>query len=144
MGTEPLDVDGILQLTDIRVSSYAAAPDGLRIGHMHLRVGDLKRADAFYRATVGLDATRRGNGAFFLSSGRYHHHLGLNVWQSQGAGPRDDAATGLAWFSLDIEAPDMLARQEERLAGAGASVSKLANGLETADPWGTKVRLVKV
>ncbi|WP_112661896.1 VOC family protein [Microvirga flavescens] len=144
MGTDHLDVDGLLQLTDPRVSNYAKAPEGLRIGHMHLRVGNLEQADAFYRGIIGLDPTRRGNGAAFLSSGRYHHHLGLNVWQSEGAGKRDEAATGLAWFSLNIETPDLLAMQEERLKKAGVQASSVAEGFEAADPWGTRVRLVKV
>jgi len=111
---------------------------------MHLRVGDIARADSFYRAAVGLDLTRQRNGASFLSSGRYHHHLGLNVWQSAGAGRRDDAATGLAWFSLEIGQADILAAQEERLRRAGAEVTAIAKGIETADPWGTKLRIERL
>ena len=61
---------------------------------MHLRVGDLEQADRFYGGAIGLDPTRKRNGAAFLSSGRYHHHLGMNVWQSAGAGPRDDDGHG--------------------------------------------------
>ena len=144
MATDQLDIDDLVSLTDTRVSDYAKAPDGLRIGHVHLRVGDLARADGFYRATLGFDPTRQRNGAAFLSSGRYHHHLGLNVWQSAGAGRRDDAATGLAWFSLEIAQPDLLAAQEERLRHAGIDVAPVANGIETVDPWGTRIRLVKV
>jgi catechol 2,3-dioxygenase len=144
MATDQLNIDDLLTLTDIRVSDYAKAPDGLRIGHVHLRVGDLGQADSFYRGSIGLDPTRRRNGASFLSSGRYHHHLAVNVWQSAGAGRRDEAATGLAWFSLEIDKPDMFAAQQERLRQAGAQVAALANGIETVDPWGTKVRLIKI
>jgi catechol 2,3-dioxygenase len=144
MGTDQLDIDDLVSLTDTRVSDYAAAPEGLRIGHMHLRVGDLAKADGFYRGAIGFDPTRVRNGAAFLSSGRYHHHLGLNVWQSAGAGRRDDAATGLAWFSLEIEQPDLFAALEQRLRQTGVEVAAVANGLETADPWGTRLRLVKV
>ena len=96
MATDQLDIDGLLALTDTRTTDYAKAPDDLRIGHMHLRVGDLEQADRFYGGAIGFDPTRKRSGAAFLSSGRYHHHLGINVWQSAGAGPRDDAATGLA------------------------------------------------
>ena len=144
MGTDQLDIDNLVSLTNTNVSDYAKAPDGLRIGHMHLRVGDLAKADGFYRGTLGFDPTRARSGAAFLSSGRYHHHLGLNVWQSAGAGRRDDAATGLAWFSLEIEKPDLFAAKEERLRQAGVQVASVAGGLEAADPWGTRVRLVKV
>ena len=144
MATDPLDIDGLLALTDTRTTSYARAPDGLRIGHMHLRVGDLEQADRFYRGVIGFEPTRKRTGAAFLSSGRYHHHLALNVWQSSGAGPRDDAATGLAWFSLEIAAPEILATQEQRLRQAGSPAVAIADGIETADPWGTKVRLIKI
>jgi catechol 2,3-dioxygenase len=144
MATDELNINDLLTLTNPHVSDYAKAPDGLRIGHVHLRVGDLAQAENFYHGTVGLDPTRRRNGASFLSSGHYHHHLGMNVWQSQGAGRRDETATGLAWFSLDIEKEDLLAAQEQRLRQARAQVSALANGFETVDPWGTRLRLVKV
>jgi catechol 2,3-dioxygenase len=143
MATDPLDIDGLLALTDTRTTRYAKAPDGLRIGHMHLRVGDLEQADRFYGGAIGFDPTRKRTGAAFLSSGRYHHHLGINVWQSQGAGRRDDTATGLAWFSLEIATQDMLQAQEQRLTQAGAPAVAITDGIETADPWGTKVRLIK-
>ena len=143
MATDQLDIDGLLALTDTSTTDYAKAPDDLRIGHMHLRVGDLEQADRFYGGAIGLDPTRKRSGAAFLSSGRYHHHLGINVWQSAGAGQRDDAATGLAWFSLVTEKPDILAAQEQRLRKGGAKVSTLADGLEAIDPWGTRVRLLK-
>ena len=144
MATDQLDIDNLVSLTNTKVSDYAHAPDGLRIGHMHLRVGDLATADGFYRGTLGFDPTRQRNGAAFLSSGRYHHHLGLNVWQSAGAGRRDDAATGLAWFSLEIDNAELYAAREARLRQAGVEVKAIANGIEAADPWGTRVRLVKV
>ena len=144
MATDQLDIDGLLALTDTRTTNYAKAPDGLRIGHMHLRVGDLEQADRFYSGTIGLDPTRKRSGASFLSSGRYHHHLGINVWQSSGAGPRDDTATGLAWFSLEIATPQILEGQAQRLRQAGAPAVAIADGIETSDPWGTKVRLITV
>jgi len=144
MATDQLDIDNLVALTNTKVSDYAHAPDGLRIGHVHLRVGDLAKADGFYRGTLGFDPTRQRNGAAFLSSGRYHHHLGLNVWQSVGAGRRDDAATGLAWFSLEIEKADLFEAKEEHLRQAGVAVATVANGIEAADPWGTRVRLIKV
>ena len=102
MATDPLDIDGLLALTDTRTTSYARAPDGLRIGHMHLRVGDLEQADRFYGGVIGFDPTRKRTGAAFLSSGRYHHHLALNVWQSQAparATTRPRGSHGFRWRS---------------------------------------------
>lgn len=144
MAADELNIPDLLSLTNTRVSDYAKAPDGMRVGHMHLRVGDLAQAQSFYHGAVGLDPTRSLGGAAFLSSGRYHHHLGMNVWQSQGASQRDDAMTGLAWFSLVTEKQELLAAQEERLRKGGARVAQLPDGVEAIDPWGTRVRLLKV
>ena len=134
MATDQLDIDGLLALTDTHTTNYAKAPDDLRIGHMHLRVGDLEQADRFYGGAVGFDPTRKRSGAAFLSSGRYHHHLGINVWQSAGAGPRDDTATGLAWFSLEVATQQILEAQTLRLRQAGAPAAAIADGIETSIP----------
>ncbi|EJN11219.1 putative ring-cleavage extradiol dioxygenase [Bradyrhizobium sp. YR681] len=144
MASDELNIPDLLSLTNPRVPDYARAPDGLRIGHMHLRVGDLAQAHGFYHGTIGLDPTRSRNGAAFLSSGRYHHHLGMNVWQSQGAGQRDDQTTGLAWFSLVTAKQEILAAQAERLRKGGTQVTTLADGVEAIDPWGTRVRLLRI
>jgi catechol 2,3-dioxygenase len=144
MATDQLDFDSLLALTDTRTPNYAKAPDDLRIGHMHLRVGDLEQADRFYGGAIGLEPTRRRSGAAFLSSGRYHHHLGINVWQSAGAGPRDSTAMGLAWFSLEVASDEMLQAQMLRLQQAGAAITAIENGMETSDPWGIGLRLIKV
>jgi catechol 2,3-dioxygenase len=95
----------------------------------------ISKADRFYGGAIGFDPTRKRSGAAFLSSGRYHHHLGINVWQSAGAGPRDDTATGLAWFSLEVAAQEILVAQGERLRQAGAQAVAITNGIETTDPW---------
>lgn len=143
MATKNLDIDDLVSLTDVRVSDYAAAPEMLRVGHMHLKVGEIDRAESFYRSAVGLDLTRQRGGASFLSSGRYHHHLGMNIWQSRGAGRRNNEAAGLSWFSLEVDSADTLAAQESRLKQTGAVVQIIAGGLETADPWGTRLRIVR-
>ncbi|MGJ4996564.1 VOC family protein [Bradyrhizobium sp. HKCCYLS3077] len=144
MGTEQLDVDDLVSLTDTRTSNYAAAPDGLRIGHVHLKVGDLSQASEFYTGLIGLNPTRSIDRAAFLSSGRYHHHIGANTWRSAGAGRRDDRTTGLSWFSFEVRGEALLAAQEERLRKAGAALTTSSDGLETADPWGTRVKLIRI
>ena len=144
MGTHRLDVDGILALTDTSRSDYAAAPAGMRIGHMHLRVGDIQQSESFYRDAIGLDSTSRRDTASFLSSGRYHHHVALNTWNSAGAGGRDPATTGLDWFSLEVADAGLLTAQRERMARAGFAPTAVARGFESTDPWGTRLRLVGV
>lgn len=143
MGTQQLDVDGLLSLTDIRNSDYAGAPEGLRIGHVHLRVGDVDAGDRFYRDLIGLAPTNRRDTASFLSSGGYHHHLALNTWQSAGAGARDSSKTGLSWFSLLAATGDLLSDRQQRLAAAGLATRAVPGGFESADPWGTQVRLLQ-
>lgn len=73
-----------------------SAPANARIGHVHLRVSDLDRAIAFYRDVLGFAVTQRyGSGAAFLAAGDYHHHIGLNTWDSLGAAPPPPGHTGL-------------------------------------------------
>lgn len=142
MPTKQLDVEAILRETGPS-EPYVAAPEGLRIGHIHLRVGSVERAEEFYRGAVGLDLTRRRGGATFMSSGGYHHHVGANVWHSDGAGPRDKDRAGLAWFSMEAADGPAFDAVAARLKAANANVLATPDGLESADPWGTRVRFVK-
>ena len=139
MATDRLDLDNLA--ADAGNTSYVGAPDGLRVGHIHLRVGDLAVTQKFYCDALGLDPTAGRGGALFMSSGRYHHHVGSNVWHSAGAGQRDDDRAGLAWFS--IETADAAVRDAAlaRLKAAAVPVHAIENGHETRDPFGTRVRL---
>jgi catechol 2,3-dioxygenase len=137
MTTDQLDFEDLVRAAN--TTSYDGAPDGLRIGHVHLRVGDVAAAERFYREGIGLDLTRRRHGASFMSSGHYHHHVAGNVWHSAGAGRRDDERAGLAWFSIESDDAAALAG---RLQAAGFATVPRAKGLEASDPWGTRVRIV--
>ena len=141
MPTEPLDLQDVMGADDGR-SSYEAAPPGLRVGHIHLRVGDLAAAARFYQHELGFAPTRERGGALFMSTGRYHHHVATNVWHSQGAGRRDEDRAGLAWFSIEATDAAALAAAATRLREAGAPVTPMPAGFETADPWGTRIHLV--
>src|SRR5678810_304500 len=80
---------------------------GVRIGHVHLKVAELERALAFYRDVLGFELTQRfGNQAAFLSAGGYHHHIGLNTWESSGGNPPAPGSTGL--YHLAILYPCLL------------------------------------
>ena len=143
MQTTHLDVEAILREIDPATATYEAAPEGLRIGHVHLRVGNIEQAETFYRGTVGLGLTRRRGGATFMSSGGYHHHVGANVWHSAGAGRRDGGHAGLAWFSVEAADQDTLDATIARLKDAGAPIIAIDDGIETADPCGTRIRFAK-
>lgn len=142
MPTVALNVEDIVQEVE-PTATYDTAPGGLRIGHIHLRVGDLVKAQAFYTGAIGLDVTRARDGAAFMSSGRYHHHVGSNIWRSNGAGMRDPDRAGLNWFAFeaaDDEARDAL---RARLRKAGTPLDETPQGAETRDPFGNRIRLTR-
>jgi catechol 2,3-dioxygenase len=104
-------------------------------------VADIPAAQAFYGDGVGLDVTVRSYpGALFLSAGGYHHHLGVNTWQSQGAPPPPEGALGLDRYELVF--PDEASRDEavDRLAGSGDPL-RLDEGVLATDPSGNRVLL---
>jgi catechol 2,3-dioxygenase len=140
MTTDPLDIEDIVREV-APTAPYPGAPDGLRIGHVHLRVGDVARAETFYRDALGLDVTRRRQGATFMSSGRYHHHIAGNVWHSAGAGRRDPDRAGLSWFSLEAADAAAFDMARARLVRAGIPLTATAASIEAADPWGTHLRI---
>jgi catechol 2,3-dioxygenase len=78
-----------------------------------------------------------------MSSGGYHHHVGANVWHSDGAAQRDLGRAGLAWFSVEASDGKALDDVTARLKAANAALAPIAGGIETRDPWGTRVRFVR-
>jgi catechol 2,3-dioxygenase len=113
---------------------------GVRIGHVHLKVADLERALKFYCGVLGFQLMQRmGNSAAFVSAGGYHHHIGLNTWESRGGSPPARGTTGL--FHLAILYPDRrsLADALRRLLDAGiqldgASDHGVSEALYLRDP----------
>jgi catechol 2,3-dioxygenase len=141
--TDPLDIEAIIREVDPATATYPEAPGGLRVGHIHLRVGNTDQAERFYCDILGMEVTRRRTGATFISSGGYHHHVGANVWHSQGASMRDKDRAGLGWFTIEAADGATFDATVARLNAANVPVEKIPGGIETADPWGTRVRLVK-
>jgi catechol 2,3-dioxygenase len=125
MATDPLDVEALLAEATGDATAGMAAHPATDIGHVHLQVSDLARAEAFYSGLLGLDVTQRGYpGALFLSAGGYHHHLGLNVWAGPGAPPPPPDAVGLISFALTLPDGDAWRALQERIR---------VSGLETED-----------
>lgn len=118
-----------------------ARPAGLaEVGHVHLKVGDIAAAKRFYVDVLGFETTARfGDQALFVSAGGYHHHVGMNTWQSRGAGPRTPAL-GLGQVSLRLPDLDSLAALEDRLRIAEVAVQHDGRELTFADPWSNAVR----
>ncbi len=121
MDNARLDMAALMALDD---RPWTGAPAGTIIGHVHLQVGALDEAERFYIGELGMDVTRRVPQATFLSTGGYHHHLAINTWRSQGAGPRDPGRAGLAAVTL---------RTNQGAPHATAS---------RTDPWGTTIDFI--
>lgn len=122
MATERLDFESLMGEPGADDAGWRGAPAGTVIGHVHLRVGDVAAAEAWWNEAQGLDTvTRYGGQAVFLSSGGYHHHIGANVWRSRGAGRREADRAGLGF--VELLSRDAVAESAAR------------------DPWGTEIRV---
>jgi catechol 2,3-dioxygenase len=145
MATDPIDFDSFfaeINGDDEAVLSNPALPAGTKLGHVHLRVADIALAEEFYHGLLGFDVTARLPGALFVSAGGYHHHLGMNTWESQGGKPAVDPVTGLREFSISL--PDMgeLGRLTSRVEAAGVPVERGAGSAVLLDPFQNRIRLV--
>jgi catechol 2,3-dioxygenase len=141
MATLPLDIDDVL--TELPAASAEFVPAGTRIGHVHLKVDDLDAAEAFYAGVLGFDVTVKGYaGALFVSAGGYHHHIGLNTWQSLGAGAPPPGAIGLRSFEVALPDGGELERVLERVREAGIEGDLTDGGAIVRDPSGNAVRLM--
>lgn len=124
-----------------------AIHSNVRIGHVHLKVADLERALAFYRDVLGFALTQRfGSSAAFLSAGGYHHHIGLNTWESSGGRPPAEGTTGLYHLAIlyptRAELGDALRRlQKAGIPLEGASDHGVSEALYLRDPDSNGVEL---
>lgn len=141
MATLPLDVASLVDAAG--GAKWDGMPAGTRMGHIHLHVGDLQRASAFYHAALGLDTMVWSyTGALFMAAGGYHHHLGLNTWAGPDAvAARDDEARLLSW-QLVLPEVEALAEVRGSLEVNGFDVRDAERGWLVADPWGTTVQVV--
>ncbi len=126
MTTDHLDVP------DLAASArgpWTGAPEGTVVGHVHLQVGNVPEAEAFYSGQLGFAITAHYPGAAFYGSGGYHHHFATNIWNSRGAGPRQPG-TGLAGVEVLADA-----------AALAAVTARTGGKTALSDPWGTEITL---
>jgi catechol 2,3-dioxygenase len=127
--------------------SPAPINPGVRIGHVHLKVAEIDRSLAFYCGVLGFELTQRlGNQAAFISAGGYHHHIGLNTWESRGASPPPLGTTGLYHLAILYPTRAQLADALRRLIEAkipleGASDHGVSEALYLRDPDDNGVEL---
>jgi catechol 2,3-dioxygenase len=144
MGTDPLDLDGLLgELDDPGTAPFERQPDGTTMGHVHLQVSQIPPSVEFYRDVLGFGLMAEyGGQAAFLSAGGYHHHLGANTWRSGGAGPPAPGAAALRNFEIVL--PDAAERDRvaERIAAGGEVLEEGAGGPLARDPSGNAFTLL--
>jgi catechol 2,3-dioxygenase len=129
------------------MATFGSINSQTRVGHVHLKVADLERAIGFYHGVLGFELTQRyGQQAAFLSAGGYHHHIGLNTWESLGGLPPPAGATGLYHFAILYPTRAALADALRRVLAAGiqlegASDHGVSEALYLRDPDGNGLEL---
>jgi catechol 2,3-dioxygenase len=138
MTTDPLDIQSVIASGS--GAHWEGMPAGTTMGHVHLHVGSLEQAEAFYHRALGFDKTVWSYpGALFMSAGGYHHHLATNTW-SGGPSASADQAQLLEW-ELIVPSRSDVAAAALSLQGAGYSPEEKGNEATVPDPWGTRVRI---
>ena len=146
MTTEPLNLDELMAAGSEHDGAWESLPPGTRVGHVHLRVAALDRAETFYHGVLGFDVTLRAYpGALFFSAGGYHHHVAVNVWGGAGA-PPPPGTTGLRSFAVRIPNDGELARITRNAERQGLQIDSPAesgSAVATIRDWdGICVELV--
>jgi len=141
MATLPLDLDSVMADEGAGDGPANGMPAGTAMGHVHLRVADIPAAEAFYNGALGLEVMIRSYpGALFVAAGGYHHHIGLNTWESQGAPAPPEGSLGLDHYELVL--PDA-AERDAAAARVGETGDPMHtdDGVLARDPAGNRVLL---
>ncbi|KPB03217.1 VOC family protein [Bacillus sp. CHD6a] len=141
MASVALDVENLLKEGEDTV--WEALPKETVMGHIHLHVSELKDTEQFYTNGLGFEVvTRYGAEALFISTERYHHHIGLNTWNGVGAPAPEGNSVGLVWFSLVFSNVDEKLAAVDRLRSLGYRVEIWDGQHFVQDPSGNKIKLV--
>ncbi|MGE7667779.1 VOC family protein [Ureibacillus composti] len=145
MTTEQVNVQSVLAESD---GTWNGLPNGTVMGHIHLSVADLAETEKFYTQALGYEVvTRYGGQALFISTGKYHHHIGLNTWNSAGGTPVPENGVGLKSFTVVLDNEQQAEKIKANLADMGAKVESF-NGapthggnqaFSTVDPSGIRI-----
>ncbi len=141
MATDPVDLRGLLNEAARAGGTWQGLPAGTRLGHLHLQVGDIPQATAFYRDILGFDIVAAMPTALFVSAGGYHHHIGMNVWHSQGAAGAPESSVRLRFFTIDLPNEAARAAVVERLRAADIPYQTAGGAIVARDPWGNTLLL---
>lgn len=141
MTVDPLNFEDLLSGSK-QENSWNGLPAGTVMGHIHLHVSELKKTEKFYSTGLGFDVVSRfGAQALFISTGNYHHHIGLNTWNGVGAPTPPVNSTGLESFTLILPNEGVRDQVAANLKNIGASVTKENDKFITVDPSGNRIQL---
>ncbi len=135
MGTGPVDIAGVVGAAQAEDVTWSGLPAGTRIGHMHLQVGDIAKAAAFYNGVLGFDIVAQMGTALFVSAGGYHHHIGLNTWHSKGGVPAPDSVAKLRWYTMELPSEEARQAVLDRVTQAGGEIVQAGAFPAIRDPW---------
>ncbi|WP_121610898.1 VOC family protein [Mesobacillus foraminis] len=140
MTTEAMDAESVL--AEAKGERWEGLPEGTVMGHIHLHVSEFEKTEEFYCKGLGFEIVcRYGGQALFISTGGYHHHIGLNTWNGVGAPAPSENSAGLRFFTVVFPGADAREKAVERLKSLGAAVTE-KNGVYMAkDPSGTAIEL---
>ena len=113
----------------------ARAEPGVRVGHLHLHVGDVDEGLAFYRDVIGFDEIANMGTAAFVSAGGYHHHLGFNTWRGEGVPRAGEGRLGMREWTVLLPAADVAAVRGRVNAAGYAAEDRDGGGFTVRDPW---------
>ncbi len=141
MTTEAMDAQSVLD--EAQGATWNGLPADTIMGHIHLHVSELRSTEEFYKKGLGFDVVcRYGNQALFISTGKYHHHIGLNTWNGIGAPEPPANSVGLASFSLIFANSEKRKNILEQLKDIGATVTEENGYFVTKDPSGNRIHLL--
>ncbi|AXF56175.1 VOC family protein [Salicibibacter kimchii] len=142
MAVDPLNVPDILSEKK-EGESWEGLPAGTIMGHIHLHVADLQETKTFYTEGLGFDVVSKlGDQALFISSGDYHHHLGLNTWAGVGAPATPDRSPGMKSYTINLPDEETRERVVANVEKTGATVTKENGVFVTSDPSGNRIHLM--
>ena len=139
MATQRLDLRALYD--EAPKDGWQGQADGTAIGHIHLQVSDIPEADAFFRDVLGLDLMARYPGASFFATGKYHHHVAANVWNSRGRPRREAGMSGLSDYTIRFNDPAKFAAAVARLDALGIAATRGGDTVSLTEPGGIGLRL---
>lgn len=143
MATDAMDAKSVL--AEGLNGTWNGLPEDTVMGHIHLHVSELSKTEEFYTRGLGFEVVcRYGSQALFISSGRYHHHIGLNTWNGVGAPTPPANSVGLDSYTLMLPNEDSLKQTIAQLKTVGADVTEENGAFATSDPSGNRIILVAV